>query len=235
MEWISKMNYEGCFPTIVLRPPSLGYSSGPAGNEKGLIMWGSSIDYPREEEPEELFPVDVGDLVMRYCATVEEALKMFNRYSMFTRRCSNIALVDAKGDAAVIEKSWRRIGILRPRGDTIFTTDGVAVHPETRRLLDTSSEQYEFHYQRWLNLRRLTEEGKPELTVDSMWKILRDHTPPSPVCKHLERMPPFYRLVTLFSGVYIPAEKRYMIALAEPGPTYPCMVEPAEFRYETPW
>lgn len=235
IDWIPKMSYEDCFPTIVLRPPSLGYSTGPIGNEKGLIMWGSSIDYPEEGEPDELFPVDVGDLVMRYCATVEEALEIFKRYSMFTRRCSNIALVDAKGNAAVVEKSWRHIGILRPKGDTIFTTDGVAVHPETRSLLDNSSEQYKFHYQRWLNLRRLTEDEKPELTVDSMWKILRDHTFPSPVCKHLDRMPSFYRLVTLFSGVYVPGEKRYMIALAEPGPTYPCKIEPAEFRYETPW
>lgn len=235
VDWVQKQSYGDYFPSIVLRPRSMGYSSGPLGNEKGLVMMGSSIDYPSEGEPDELFPVEVGDLVMRHCAKVEEALEMFKRYNMFTRRCSNIALVDAEGDAAVVEKSWRHIGIIRAKGETVFTTDGVAVHPETRSLLDTSSELYTFNYRRWLNLERLTKDAASKPTVDAMWQILRDHSSPSPVCKHLDRLPPFYRLITLFSAVYIPKEKRYYVTLAEPGPTYPCSLEPVEFKYDTPW
>jgi len=160
-DYVCTMNRCG-EPLLIRRPAQLGYSTMDtplAGiNEKGLAMSGASTYYREEKEGGEIFPANVHDLVMRRCSTVDEAVEMIMRYNTFTSRSGNTAIVDGNGDAAIVEKSLMECGILRPKEgeEYAFTTAGVAVHPEMKKLMDDSTDSYKFNLKR-----HTTVEGNP--------------------------------------------------------------------------
>lgn len=223
-------------PLLILRPAELGYSTVDtplAGiNEKGLAMSGASTYYKEEKEGGEIFPANVHDLVMRHCSTLDEAVEMIMRYNTFTSRSGNTAIVDGNGDAAVVEKSLMECGILRPKEgeEYAFTTAGVAVHPKMRKLMDDSTDSYKFNLKRHATIKRIIE-GEAELGVEAMWKVIRNHTLPSPVCRHLDEKARMSNIATLIQGVMVPKQRRYWVSYVEPGPKFPCSVEPVEHRY----
>ena len=67
--------------------------------------------------------------------------------------------------------------------------------------------------------------------VEAMRRIMRDHTPPSPVCKHLDQMPEDYPLATLYSFLLVPRIGEYYFWVTRPGPEYPCTFEPTPHRF----
>ncbi len=68
-------------------------------------------------------------------------------------------------------------------------------------------------------------------SIETMQRIMSSHTMPSPVCKHLDKMPSFYPLVSLYSFVVVPGDKTLCFRVMGPGPTYPCQQEPVKYSY----
>lgn len=234
-DYVCTMNRCG-EPLLIRRPAQLGYSTMDtplAGiNEKGLAMSGASTYYREEKEGGEIFPANVHDLVMRRCSTVDEAVEMIMRYNTFTSRSGNTAIVDGNGDAAIVEKSLMECGILWPKEgeEYAFTTAGVAVHPEMKKLMDDSTDSYKFNLKRHTTIKRIID-SEAELGVGAMWKVIRDHTLPSPVCRHLDEQARTSNIATLIQGVMVPQRRSCWVSYVEPGPKFPCSVEPVEHRY----
>ncbi len=220
-------------PVLYKQPSSRGYSyvstCHPSTNEKGLVVFGSSIGYPNEPDIDTNLRIDWYDFVLRNCSTTKEAVDLLLEYLPFWGPC-NLAVVDAQGTAAVIEKSKRRAYVHWDDGTGIATTDGVAVGDETAALLDTASEGYRFHLRRHEKLAELIEEKKSRQRPESMWEIISSHSPDSPICKHEEALPKFYKLTSMMSMVLIPKEMRYEIAVWNEDAA-PCEQIPWEYSY----
>lgn len=117
---------------------------GPQGgiNEKGLAFDGNALPYvPIKTYPERLQPTEaiVNKIILRKCATVEEAIAMARSYDWGTIYSGKFAgqylLADATGDACVLgfgpdgELAVTR----KPRGDGfIVSTNFNRVNPENR-------------------------------------------------------------------------------------------------------
>ena len=121
------------------------------------------------------------------------------------------------------------------RTDTpwIFTNDGVAVKEKTAPI-QGQTPLHEFHVPRHRLIERLLREAESNPSVEAMRRIMRDYTPPSPVCKHLDQMPEDYPLATLYSFLLVPRTGEYYFWVTRPGPEYPCTFErtPQRFSFE---
>ena len=198
-------------------------------NEHGLVIQGSSIGYPTEATEAE-FWVDLQGMVIRNCKTVEEAIDLIGRYSGMSGP-TNLVMVDAEGDGAAVEKSKNTYAVRRTTTPWIFTTDGIAMEPKTADIQGNGTALHQFHESRYRLIERLLQEAESDPSVEEMKRIMRDHSGPSPVCKHIEEMPPNYPLATLYSFVLAPREGEYYFWTTRPGPEYPCAFEPTRHTF----
>ena len=217
-------------PVVFQYPEEMGYSyeNTTCVNSQGLTLQGSSITYPQEAE----CPLsrEIQGLIIRFCKNVTEALDLIERYNHFYGP-ANLLVVDARGDAAAIEKSKNTFAVRRTKTNGIFTTDGVAVEAKTRKIQGDNTPAYQFGLQRHQLIEKLLKKEAKAPSVEAMQRIMTDHTMPSPVCKHLDKMPSFYQLVTLYTFILVPEEKAYYFNVIHPGPIYPCQQEPVKYSY----
>ena len=219
-------------PVIFQYPEEMGYSyiaSAAIMNSQGLSIQGSSIGYPNEPTYAK-FWLGTQGLILRFCKTVEEALDLIERYNPFFGP-SNLVVLDATGDTAVIEKTKNTFAVRRTDTNWIFTTDGVAVEKKTRKLQGDDTAAYQFGLQRHQLIEKLLKKEAKAPSIEAMQRIMSNHTMPSPVCKHLDKMPSFYQLASLYSFIVVPRDKTLYFRVMGPGPTYPCQQEPVKYSY----
>lgn len=153
---------------------------------------------------------------------------------------TNLLILDADGDSVVVEKSRNTYALRRTDSPWIFTTDGIAVEPATAAIQGSNeaahtgsakAADYAFHTRRHQRLAELlnTESGEP--SIESMGRVMRDHDEASPVCKHLDCMPTYYPLATLYSFILAPQICEYDFWVTRPGPVYPCQSEAIRYTY----
>ena len=229
-------------------PDSMGYSFLAGAiclNKHGLVVQGSSIGYP-DEPTKAQFWVSLGTLIVRFCRTVPEALDLIDRYKGMTGP-TNLLILDAEGDSAVVEKAHNTYAVRRTDAPWIFTTDGIAVEPATAAIqgsngaADSGAEHtgstedpasaFAFHTHRYQRLAEMLHREASEPSIAAMSRVMRDHDGPSPVCKHDDRMPSYYPLATLYSFILAPQIGEYDFWVTRPGPVYPCQSEPTRYSY----
>ena len=219
-------------PVLFEFPEDMGHSfmgTALSLNKHGLVIQGSSIAYPNEET-DIGFWVELQGLVIRFCKTVEEALDLIDRYSDMSGP-TNLVMVDATGDGAAVEKSMNTYAVRRTTTPWIFTTDGIAMETKTAAIQGNGTALHRFHDSRHRLIERLLRESEDNPSVEAMKRIMRDHSEPSPICKHLEEMPANYPLATLYSFVLVPREGEYYFWTTRPGPEYPCTSEPTRHTF----
>ena len=219
-------------PVLFQYPEEMGYSymaTAEIINREGLSIQGSSIGYPNEPTYAK-FWLETQTLILRFCKTVEEALDFIERYNPFFGP-GNLIVLDAQGDTAVIEKTKNTFAVRRTEENWIFTTDGVAVEEKTRKIQGEDTAAYQFNLQRHRLIEELLKKEAKAPSIEAMQRIMSNHSMPSPVCKHLDKMPSFYPLASLYSFIVVPADKTLYFRVMGPEPTYPCQVEPVKYSY----
>ena len=151
---------------------------GPQGgiNEKGLAFDGNALPYiPIKTYPERIQPSEaiVNKIILRKCATVEEAIAMARSYDWGTIYSGKFAgqylLADATGDACVLGfGADRELAVTRkPKGDGfIVSTNFNLAYPENRYYTYPCG-RYETATRM---LDKLVKEG--DLTVESLASVL---------------------------------------------------------------
>ena len=221
-----------------------------SANQAGLVVQGSSIGYPNEPAKAR-FWVSLQQLMVRFCHNVPEALDLIDRYCELSGP-TNLLILDAEGNAVAVEKSHTAYAVRRTDTPWIFATDGIAVEPATAALQGSSDDEdeaadagaaeasvaarasaaaYTFHRQRYRRLAQLLERESENPGFAAMERVMRDHDGTSPICKHQDRMPPYYQLATLYSFVLAPQIGQYDFWVTQPGPAYPCQSEPRRYTF----
>ncbi len=221
-------------PVLYQYPEEMGYSyiCPVQINSRGLMIQGSSIGYPDEPMLEPGFRIDGYDLVLRFCETVDDAVEFIGRYNLFFEPApSNLAVVDANGDAAIIEKTKSTFAVRKTDRRSIFTTSAIAVEKRTRKIQGNNTRTYQFGFKRHQLIENLLLEEEKTPTIEAMQRIMSNHTMPSPVCRHLESLSPYSQLVTLYSFILIPREQVYYFSVIRPGSVYPCEQESTKYSY----
>ncbi|OGV74746.1 MAG: hypothetical protein A2269_06040 [Lentisphaerae bacterium RIFOXYA12_FULL_60_10] len=99
---------------LVLHKPRTGYiSDWGATNEKGVACCcGNSCSVWLDEPIEDTWPVQQVPL-LRFAADVGQLAELYTRYTLHNWSRASQIWADTKGQAVVIEKSFRRIGVRR--------------------------------------------------------------------------------------------------------------------------
>ena len=222
-------------PVLYRLPEEMGYSyltGAMSMNEHQLVVHGSSIGYPNEPASAG-FWVNLAGMILQYCKTVTEGLDMIERYAAMSPP-SNMLLLDAEGDSVVVEKSINSYALRRTETPWIFTTDGIAVEEKTAAIQGNGTALHAFHASRHETLAQLLEAGSENRSVDSMSRIMRDHSD-SPVCKHSDTVPDGYGLSTLYSFTLMPRIGAYDFWVTRPGsgsgPIFPCQQEATRHEF----
>ncbi len=159
--------------------------------------------------------------VLQHCSSVEEGIEMLSKYEL-TGKGLNIFLADSQGDMAVVEKCYDKQAVRRPEDGALWNAN---------RFLDKDLAKFNFTkgeygrkncQEREAFLRQTLLEKQVPRTVEEMKKILASHEEPGTICKH--NMGP-NRTCTHFGAVFIPREKRALIAHGNP-----CENEFKEYR-----
>jgi len=112
------------------RPPV----HGPDGIRR-RYFWTDSGAVLCDEEPKEIFPVDVWGIMPRECKSSRETVRFLQRYNEFWGPCTCI-LVDEDKDVVVIEKSNCRMGVREcPDGVAVITACSYLI-PEMKGFRD---------------------------------------------------------------------------------------------------
>ena len=120
--------------------------------------------------------------VLESCATVPRALDLVTR----TPTAGNgiaVMLLDGEGNLASFEKTADRQAVRSPRDGVLFCTNHY-VDEEMRRFNDTSCERYRNSTGRYAVLQKALHRDKPAHTVQTMERILKDHSEPGAICQH---------------------------------------------------
>jgi len=172
----------------------------------GLATGGSSVTLKEKPVAPKGFPDSIVSGALLYnCATVAEAVRFMMNASYFGKG-ANIALVDAGGDAAVMEISSTHkrvvgIGEARTLACTNFLLSGSAEQANAPAYIENAKARYEI-------IRRMIGDAG-SLTLDLMLSILR-HRVQSGVslCQRDEKM----NLHSRPSYVAMPAERAILLA-----------------------
>jgi len=180
------------YRVMLLYKPRDGYSfvtvsraenlSAPrAMNEAGLCLGGSSTKALDECRG---FPRYV---LMRaaaqYCATVSEALKLFSKYERDFKNPLNVIVVDAEGDAAVVEFTNCRMEVRRPEDGGIACTNHYESSLAKLEARDPAAVlESKARYARLVEFIRSCDRSRP---IEEMKRILRSHGPGG-ICQHGE-------------------------------------------------
>lgn len=231
--------------TVTVPPGGRGYRIAgvlyPEGvNEKGLFLeLGQGARYEREEPFDDMqFPVPWAAFLLRYCATVDEAVAMFERYHQFCPPC-HVLLADAAGCTAVIEKSNQRYVVHRAVGVPALATYGGCQAPELRAVCDTSSPLFMYYERRRQRMAEVIAEAGPDVSLATYWKAALHHDSVAPGCQHDDTRPLGVPAVTVGCVAILPREGRvYLrptIGDGTGGLRFPCAVAPLEATYSFAW
>ena len=207
------MQPEGC--TCVFFPrsaegPLLGSNrdvpywsgSGAGGKEKGpdgerRVRFGSvSAAVLCDEEPDEIFPVNVFEIISPHCTKLADIIAFLERYSDFWGPGNRI-VIDVDLESAAIEKSNCRMGIRPARGGVSATTACSYLTPEMKAFrlerdrLSLERRGWTEDCPDWIYwrgcdrryerlLRLVSEEAARGPTLGGLLDILLDHKVPFP-------------------------------------------------------
>lgn len=174
-----------------IEPPREG-----AADDRKMFMKGVSCSVFLDDEPDELFPVDVFSLMPKDCKKVGDAVEFLTRYRDFWGPGNQI-LVDADHESVAIEKANCRMGV-RPSkngasavGAVSFLVPEMRAFKEERGRLSIARRGWTIdnapdwkywkgadeRYERLLTLvDRIT--GKP--TLQDLAEVMTDHAVPYP-------------------------------------------------------
>lgn len=178
-------------PGVDLQPPR----RGPDGKRR-LWCKGVSCATMCDEEPRELFPVQVWDVMPEDCRKVRDVVAFLDRYVEFWL-CGNGIIVDEDLDCVAYEKDLCRVGWRWSDDGTAAVTACAQVIPEIKthrdkchrrslelRGYDESSPDWKYwtgaeaRYHRLLKLVKEAASSGP--TIDDMARIVTDHAVPYP-------------------------------------------------------
>ena len=204
---------------LILRKPRTGYIENcGVGNEKGVTCFaGVSCSVWLDEPIEDTWPLG-GVPLLRFAADVRQLADLYERYTLHNWTRANQIWADVSGNAVVVEKCFRRIG-LRWIGDdrTVWCTEGHFESPEMYAYLRAKRLEYveragrhlgagDLQYAtdchvRFTRLAELCHEpwGRG---YEHIRRVLTDHAPfPRAVCRHGgPDTAPYDGTVTMASG-----------------------------------
>lgn len=187
---------------LVLRKPRTGYiEDWGVTNECGVgCTAGVSCSTWMDDPIEDVWPITHFPL-LRFANNIESLVELYTRYTLYCWDRSSQMWADTSGDAAVIEKSFRRIGVRRIGKDNVlWCTEGHFEDPEmfafirSRRLeylekadrhLGAGDMQYATDcHVRFTHIGELCHEPWG-MGLEHMRRVLTDHAPfPRAVCRH---------------------------------------------------
>ena len=218
---------------MVLIKPKKGYSflstlrvdmlgAGRSVNEKGLCMGGGTVGV--KDRGEGLSRPAVMRAVIQGCANVEEAVNLLKDIRMGRSTGENILLLDASGNAAVVEKSTTKWEVRKPKNGGICVTN----HFVTNAMKDVNAISKEglerYSEARFERLMHFIKTGDRIDAVKSFKEILRSHGFGG-LCYHGDPWP--YPASTQFANIILP-EQREMLVSSPMGP--PCQSQFIRFK-----
>lgn len=221
--------------TLLRQKGVRGYSYVYTVNEVGLCYeQGGGAMYEREEDREEiLFPAPVVDILLRRCATVDQAVGLLTRYNIYWGPCNSV-VGDAEGRIAIFEKSKYSFGLRRYDGTFAVTTYGGCDDPKMRSLCNVDSPLFHWYERRVQVMREVVEADWPNLSLDTYWRSVLHHDPIAPGCQHEETRPQGVDLITMGCFATLPREERaFSRVVVREGNRfrYACTAQPVESTF----
>ncbi|MEO6907662.1 MAG: hypothetical protein ABI210_07205 [Abditibacteriaceae bacterium] len=170
-------------------------------NERWILHDHVSSAVIGDEEPREIFPVDVWDIMPDDCLTAANYMEFLTRYNDFWGPCNGL-MVDEDGNSLTYEKSNCRIGVSPSTDGTAAITACAYLIPAmhefknqcARRVLADDALDWEYWRgceTRYRRLLQLTNEANNRgATLNDMAAIVIDHAVPFPdrICLAGEKM-----------------------------------------------
>jgi predicted choloylglycine hydrolase len=158
---------------------------GTGINEAGLALGGSSCaaDVPRP--PECMNPHAIPTLVLARAESVSDAIALLESI-VAPRWGANYAMVDARGDAAIVEKAGTYQAVRRPEADRIWCTN----HSETDEMAPfavNDPEKLAESRARYEAIGRISGEGEPG--IQRARAVLSYNQQPGAVCRYADDDP----------------------------------------------
>ncbi len=127
----------------------------------------------------------------------------------------NIFLADSKGDAVVVEKCYDKQAIRRIEDGVLWNTNHFLDEELVKYNFTRGKEDLRESKVRYAYLQKVLKEERIPHTVEEMKKILRNHEKPGAgaICRHPDRGD---TARTHFAAIFIPKEKRALIASGNP-------------------
>lgn len=131
------------YADLVLRRPRTGYiESWGVTNEKGVgCCSGNSCGTWLDEPIEDTWPIKNVPL-LRFARNVEHLAELFRRYTLHNWGRGSSLWADTSGNAMVVEKSYRRIGIRMLEGSVLWSTEGHFESPEMNAYIRAKRLEY---------------------------------------------------------------------------------------------
>jgi len=187
---------------LTLKKPRTGYiEEWGVTNEKGVGCFAAASCGVLLDEPiEDTWPIGPVPL-LRFARNVEHLAELYRRYSLFNWHRASLLYADISGNAMVVEKSFRRLGIrLVGQAGVLWCTEGHFDSAEMHDYLRAKRREYlersgkhlgcdDMQYAadcgvRFAHIGELCHEAWGR-GYDHMRRILTDHSPfPRAVCRH---------------------------------------------------
>lgn len=186
---------------LVLRVPRTGYIEGwGVGNEKGVACCaGTSCSTLLDDPIEDTWPIGPVPL-LRFARDADHLAELYRRYTLHNWGRASMVWADAGGNALIVEKSFRRIGIRMLEGFALWCTEGYWESPEMAAFQRAKRREYlrragkhlgagDMQYAtdcavRFTRIGELCHEPLGR-GYDHINRILTDHAPfPRAVCRH---------------------------------------------------
>lgn len=235
---------------LKLTKPRTGYIvNWGVTNEKGLGCFAATSCSVWMDDPiEDTWPIGPVPL-LRFASTVAELETLYRRYTLHNWSRASMLFADVTGDAMVVEKSFRRIGIRRANGaNVLWCTEGHFEEAEMHAFIRERRLQYlekmgrhlgsgDMQYAadcavRFAHLGELCHEDWGR-GYDHMRRILCDHAPfPRAICRHGGPDTAAYDCsVTMGSGFSDLTHNREFMRKWVPWKKFPCQMPEVVTQY----
>lgn len=203
----------------IVHTTAVNWIVGSAGgmNDKGLCVGQSSVGI-KDAPGGGIMRLTLLRAVLQYCSSVKEAIEFFRSYNA-AYAGMNFLIIDATGDAAVIEKSPTRTGVRRIDGESIYAANRFWL-PHMREVATGGLEESSITREKCFNecTKRYIEGPR---TLEAFKEIVRSHSPHGGMCQHGPAGGfPEQSMVTTYAILCIP-ENREMLVTDGP----PCQSE----------
>ncbi|KYH39947.1 MAG: hypothetical protein AYL32_014250 [Candidatus Bathyarchaeota archaeon B26-2] len=195
-------------------------------NEKGLSMGGGTVSV--KDRGDGLPRPVVFRALMERCATVDEAIEFLREMKVSVKVGTNLLLLDASGNAAVVEKSPTKMAVRWQEDDGICATNHFLTE-EMKHLNAGSAEMIERYSQpRIERLKLFLREGDREKPITALKRVLRSHGLGG-LCYHGDEWP--WPTTTQLANILLSREREMYVSLPM-GP--PCMGHFIRYRPFSP-